>query len=61
MIPRFAGQVVVGAAALVLAALATPAEAHFLTERVSLGPSAVQAKGCSYSPATSADGRFVAF
>jgi len=62
-ISRSAGRVLVGAAGatLVLAAPAAPALAHFLTERVSLGPGGVQGNGLSGGAAISADGRSVAF
>ena len=53
---------IVGAATMALAAQAAPAGAHFLTERVSLGPGGAQDNGASFGdPAISADGRFVAF
>jgi hypothetical protein len=69
MIPRDAGRagrVVVGAVAVVLAARAAPAEAHFLTERVSVGPGGAQSNGPSVGLigrelALSADGRYAAF
>ena len=49
------------AAAGILAAQAAPAQAHFITERVSVGSGGVQGNAESGDPSISADGRFVAF
>lgn len=54
-------ELIVSAAAVVLAAQAAPARAHSITERVSLGPRGVQGNDYSLNPSISADGRFVAF
>ena len=50
-----------GSATALAIGLVTPAWAHGVTERVSIGPSGAQAEFASYGPSISANGRFVAF